>query len=70
MSAQPETAKTAGVWRTLRETPLSAHVVLAGIFINQVAAFVQIFLVLFLTAKGFTAEQADEVLHQISDAAD
>lgn len=58
MTAQPETAKTAGVWRTLRETPLSAHVVLAGIFINQVAAFVQIFLVLFLTAKGFTAEQA------------
>jgi MFS family permease len=56
--AQPETAKTAGTWRTLRETPLSAHVVLAGIFINQVAAFVQLFLVLFLTAKGFTAEQA------------
>ena len=58
MTAQPQTAKTAGAWRTLRETPLSAHVVLAGIFINQVAAFVQLFLVLFLTAKGFTAEQA------------
>jgi MFS family permease len=58
VTAQPETTKTAGVWRTLRETPLSAHVVLAGIFINQVAAFVQLFLVLFLTAKGFTAEQA------------
>src|ERR1700683_3428528 len=58
MSAQREPPKTAGVWRTLRETPLSAHVVLVGIFINQIAAFVQLFLVLFLTAKGFTAEQA------------
>ena len=58
MSGQPEPPKTAGVWRTLRETPLSAHVVLVGIFINQIAAFVQLFLVLFLTAKGFTAEQA------------
>jgi len=62
VSAQPETAKAAGVWRTLRETPLSAHVVLAGIFINQIAAFVQLFLVLFLTAKGFTAEQAGVAL--------
>jgi MFS family permease len=48
----------AGVWRTLRETPLSAHVVLLGIFINQVAAFVQLFLVLYMTARGFTLEQA------------
>jgi len=47
-----------GVLRTLRETPLSAHVVLIGIFINQVGAFVQLFLVLFLTARGFTVEQA------------
>ena len=47
-----------GVLRTLRETPLSAHAVLIGIFINQVGAFVQLFLVLFLTARGFTVEQA------------
>jgi MFS family permease len=48
----------AGVLQTLRETPLSAHVVLLGIFINQVGAFVQLFLVLFLTARGFTVGQA------------
>jgi MFS family permease len=48
---------SAGVWQTLRETPLSAHVVLIGIFINQVAAFVQIYLVLFLHARGFSYEQ-------------
>src|ERR1700728_261632 len=47
-----------GVLRTLRETPLSAHVVLIGIFINQVGAFVQLFLALFLTARGFTVAQA------------
>jgi MFS family permease len=45
---------SAGVLQTLRETPLSAHVVLIGIFINQVAAFVQIYLVLFLHARGFS----------------
>jgi MFS family permease len=33
-------------------------VVLIGIFINQVGAFVQLFLVLFLHARGFTIEQA------------
>lgn len=48
---------SAGVFQTLRETPLSAHVVLIGIFINQVAAFVQIYLVLFLHARGFSYEQ-------------
>jgi MFS family permease len=48
----------AGVLQTLRETPLSAHVVLIGVFINQVGAFVQLFLVLFLTARGFTVAQA------------
>ena len=62
MSARPEPARTAGVLRTIRETPLSAHVVLAGIFINQIAGFVQLFLVLFLTAKGFTPEQAGVAL--------
>jgi hypothetical protein len=48
---------SAGVLQTLRETPLSAHVVLIGIFINQVAAFVQIYLVLFLHARGFSYTQ-------------
>jgi MFS family permease len=52
------TGAPAGVLQTLRETPLSAHVVLIGIFINQVGAFVQLFLVLFLTARGFTVAQA------------
>src|ERR1700691_6263031 len=55
-----------GVLRTLRETPLSAHVVLIGIFINQVGAFVQLFLVLFLTHRGFTVAQAGFALGSYS----
>jgi MFS family permease len=47
-----------GILQMVRETPFSAHVVLLGIFINQVGAFVQLFLVLFLTARGFTVAQA------------
>ncbi len=48
----------AGVLRMLRETPISAQVVLLGVFINQVGAFVQLFLVLFLISRGFTVAQA------------
>jgi MFS family permease len=57
-SGDAAAAAPTGILGTLRETPLSAHVVLIGIFINQVGAFVQLFLVLFLTHRGFTTAQA------------
>jgi len=51
-------ATQAGVFRTLRETPITARFVLLGAFINQFAAFVQLFLVLYLTERGFSNQQA------------
>jgi MFS family permease len=51
-------AAPAGVLQTLRETPVAARFVLLGAFINQFAAFVQLFLVLYLTERGFSAQQA------------
>jgi MFS family permease len=48
----------AGVWVTFRQTPRATKAVLGGVFINSLAAFVQIFLVLFLTHQGFSSGQA------------
>jgi len=48
----------AGVFQTLRETPVAARFALLGVFINQFGAFVQFFLVLYLTERGFSNPQA------------
>ena len=47
-----------GVLATWRQTPLPARAILAGVFISRLAGFLQIFLVLFLTHRGFSAGQA------------
>jgi MFS family permease len=47
-----------GVMDTWRQTPVPARALLAGVFINRLAGFLQIFLVLFLTDKGFSTGQA------------
>lgn len=47
-----------GVLVTLRESPLAVKALLVGVFINKLAAFIQIYLVLFLTDRGFSATQA------------
>ncbi|HEX2497734.1 MAG: MFS transporter [Actinomycetes bacterium] len=48
----------AGVFQTLRETPVAARFALLGVFVNQFGAFVQFFLVLYLTERGFSNPQA------------
>jgi MFS family permease len=47
-----------GVLATWRQTPRQAKALLAGIFVNRLAGFLQIFLVLFLTRRGYSAGQA------------
>lgn len=47
-----------GPWQTLREMPTTVRLVLLGVFINQFGAFLQFFLVLYLTQRGFTDGQA------------
>lgn len=51
-------ARGAGVFETLRGAPAPAKALLAGIFVNRLGGFLQIFLVLFLTARGHSATQA------------
>jgi len=48
----------AGVAQTLREMPRAARFVLLGVFINQFGAFLQFFMVLYLTHRGFSGTQA------------
>jgi predicted MFS family arabinose efflux permease len=47
-----------GVLATWRLTPTPAKALLAGVFVSKLAGFIQIFLVLFLTHRGFSAGRA------------
>ena len=52
------TAGTAGVWATFRDTPLAAKVVMVGVLLNRLSGFLNIFLVLYLTSRGYSTGQA------------
>ena len=47
-----------GVLATWRQTPRSVRALLAGVFVSRLAGFLVIFLVLFLTHRGFSSSQA------------
>lgn len=48
----------AGPWVTFRESPPAVRLVLLGVTVNQLGAFLQAFLVLYLVHRGFTDAQA------------
>jgi MFS family permease len=48
----------AGVIQSFRDTPRVARFVLLGVFVNQFGAFLQAFLVLYLTQRDFSSGQA------------
>src|SRR6266487_2041139 len=65
MTGTQETVKPgddAGIFVTLRESPLAVKALLAGILVNKLGAFLQVFLVLFLTHQGFSEIQAGTAL--------
>ncbi|QQQ78681.1 MFS transporter [Saccharothrix sp. 6-C] len=51
-----------GIWQTFVESPPAVKAVLAGVFVNKVGGFLNIFLVLFLTSQGYSAGQAATAL--------
>jgi MFS family permease len=58
-AATEEVKRTAlGAIATWRQTSTPARALLIGVFVNRLGAFLQIFLVLFLTHRGFSASQA------------
>lgn len=46
------------VWGTFRAAPLPVKTILAGVFVNSLGGFLNIFLVLYLTSKGYDTERA------------
>lgn len=52
----------AGILLTWRESPLAAKAMLAGVVVNRLGAFLQVFLVLFLVERGFTPTQSGVAL--------
>lgn len=46
------------IWRTFQETPFAVKVLLGGVVVNRLSAFLMVFLVLFLTSRGYSSEQA------------
>jgi MFS family permease len=52
----------AGILITWRESPLPVKALLVGVFVQRLSAFVQVFLVLFLTNRGFEEVEAGVAL--------
>jgi MFS family permease len=51
-------ARGAAIWTTFREAPLAAKTVMCGVLLNRLTGFLNIFLVLYLTSRGFSTGQA------------
>jgi len=58
----PSPPDDAGILITLRESSAAAKALLLGVFVNKLGAFIQVFLVLFLTHRGFSPVQAGVAL--------
>jgi MFS family permease len=52
------TPAAVGVLDSLRATPTAARYLLGGVLLNQIGAFVQLFLVLYLVHRGHSVERA------------
>ncbi|MCC9307420.1 MFS transporter [Kitasatospora sp. RB6PN24] len=47
-----------GPWSTFAQSPIAVKAILAGVVISRLGAFLSIFLVLYLTSRGYSADQA------------
>ena len=61
-AAAPAGEADAGILATWRESPPAAKALLVGIFVNRLGSFLQVFVVLFLTTRGFSAVEAGTAL--------
>jgi MFS family permease len=61
-AAAPATAQNARVFSTFRESPAAVKAILIGMLVNRLGTFLNIFLVLYMTHRGFTQVQAGTAL--------
>ncbi|MFE9255364.1 MFS transporter [Streptomyces sp. NPDC006879] len=59
---QPAKAAHAGVKQVWREAPTAVKSLLVGTTVNRLGGFVQVFMVLYMTQRGFSAAQAGGAL--------
>jgi MFS family permease len=62
MATETTHTPDATVWATFRDSPIAVKAILGGVFVNRVGGFLNIFLVLFLTADGYSPAQAAAAL--------
>lgn len=58
----PDEAAQLGVFASWKATPNATRFVLLGVFINQFGAFLQLFMVLYMTYRGFTEAEGGYAL--------
>lgn len=56
--AEVGAGKKAGVWETFRDAPAAAKTIMVGVVVNRLSGFLVIFLVLYVTARGYSTAQA------------
>ncbi|WP_345430024.1 MFS transporter [Actinoallomurus vinaceus] len=55
---EAEERGTVAVWNTFRESQLAVKVLLVGVFLSRLGGFLNIFIVLYLAAKGYSTERS------------
>lgn len=60
--AEPAEGGAAGIWLTFHESPMEVRALLFGVWVNKLGGFLQVFLVLFATHRGFSDVQASVAL--------
>jgi MFS family permease len=58
MAIETKPPGQAGIWATFRGSPLAVKTILGGVFVSRLSAFLNLFVVLYLTSKGYSASQA------------
>jgi MFS family permease len=58
MTTDIEPPARAAAWATFRDSSVAAKTILLGVFVNRVGGFLNLFLVLYLTARGYSVEAA------------
>lgn len=58
MATETQASAAPGIWLTFRESPLAAKAILVGVLLSRLGGFLNIFIVLYLTAKGYGKGQA------------
>lgn len=58
MAAESASTDKPGVWVTFRESPLAVKTIMTGVLLSRLGGFLNIFIVLYLTSRGYSAERA------------